>query len=171
MAAKRVGSKEVANSLQKHKGNKAACAKELGISRSAIGKRIKTDPIVKSAWQKFVATLEKVGGTNIKIAKTIVAALDAETTKSVKVTGGEFGEREEITEPDHYARLKATDQCLKIKRLISDDADKKDGDKHLHLHLEHVKTQDLLNELAKQFKFITGKEIHENTPELPGEPV
>lgn len=139
MGAKKVDSKKLALALQKHKGNQSACAKELGIHRTAVQQRIKNDPIVRSAWQKFVKTLEKVGGTNIKIAKTIVAALDAETTKSVG-----FGEdRELVKEPDHYARLKATDQCLKIKRLIGEEPEKNPEEKHLHLHLKD-KTSDEL---------------------------
>jgi hypothetical protein len=139
MVKKIVESKDLAIALQKHRGNKAKAAKSLGITRQAVQDRIKHDPIVKSAWQKFVDTLEKVGGTNIKIAKTIVAALDAETTKSVG-----FGEdRELVKEPDHYARLKATDQCLKIKRLIGEEPEKNPEEKHLHLHLKD-KTSDEL---------------------------
>lgn len=157
----KVLSVEVVKSLRKHKGNKGAVSRELGISRTSVNKRMKTDPIVRSEWQKFLVTLEKEGGTNKKIAKTIVAALDAETTKVV----GQGEDREEVTEPDHYARLKATDQCLKIKRLISPDEDKKNSEQHLHLHLESVKTKQLCDELAKQYKFLSGRDI--DTEPLP----
>lgn len=146
----KVTSKQVIKALLKHKGHKANAAKELGVQRQSIQKRIHTDPAVKSAWKKFVETLEREGGTNRKIARTIVAALDAETTKSVRVDGGEPGEREEVTEPDHYARLKATDQCLKIKRLILTDEDPKPPEQHLHLHFEDKKTNELYAEIMSQ---------------------
>ena len=82
-----------------------------------------------------------------------------------------MGEREEVTEPDHYARLKANEQYLKINGLLKDDTDKKGAENHLHLHLESVKTKQLCDELAKQYKFLSGRDI--DTEPLPdqGNPV
>ena len=153
MGAKKVESKAIVKALQKSKGNQAVAARACGITRQAIRTRIKKDPIVKNEWKKYVESLRRTI-PNKRSIKVISEAMEAETVKSVRVEGGEFGEREEVTEPDHYARLKANEQFLKITRLLGDDSDKKAAEQHLHLHLGDKKTSDLLAEIKSQLKFL-----------------
>lgn len=147
MVAKKAESKDIAICLQKHKGNQSRVAKELGVTRKAIQQRIRTDPIVRSAWERYKAALEKVV-PHRKSIRLIAEAMEAE--KEHRNMSGEVVD----TSPDHKIRLAANEQYLKINRLISDDTDKKAAEQHLHLHLGDKKTSDLLAEIKSQLKFL-----------------
>lgn len=83
-------------------------------------------PNVRNALKQYLQALERAGVNDDKSARVISEAMDAKTTKLVKVVGGEDGEREMITEEDHTARLKANDQYLKVKRLVGYDDEEDD---------------------------------------------
>jgi hypothetical protein len=72
---------------------------------------------VMSAQRAYLNALEKAGATDKKSARVIAEAMDAKITRMVAVEGKK-GEREVVTEEDHYARLKANEQYLKVKRLL-----------------------------------------------------
>ena len=156
---KLVESKTLALALQKHKGNQSATAKEVGITRQAVKDRIKKDPIVKSAWEKYIASLKRIGATDTKSARVLSEAMDAVT---IRFFTGKDGKRVEIREPDHMTRLKAVEQYLKIMRLIGLPS-KEEQKQQEREDLENMKTQDLCNELKKQYKFLTGKDMEGNT--------
>ena len=153
---KKVESRALVIALQKNKGNQSATAKELGISRTAVQERVRTDPIVKSAWEKFVATLEKMGATDKRSAKVIVDGMLAKkehTNMSGKVTR---------RSPDHKIRLAANEQFLKIKRLIGEELPPP-AQQHLHFHFEDQKSHDLYAEIMSQVA-----ERRNREPGVPG---
>jgi len=147
MVAKKAESKDIALSLQKHKGNKNRVAEELGVSRMAIQQRVKNDPIVRSAMERYQKSLEKVV-PHRKSIRVIAEGMEAE--REHRNMSGDIVD----TSPDHKIRLAANEQYLKINGLLKDDSDKKAAEQHLHLHLGDKKTADLLSEIKSQLKFL-----------------
>ena len=141
---KKVESRALVIALQKNKGNQSATAKELGISRTAVQERVRTDPIVKSAWEKFVATLEKTGATDKRAARVIADGMIAKK-EHTNMSG-----RVVRKSPDHKIRLAASEQYLKCKRLIGVDLPPPAPEQHLHFHFEDKKSHDLYSEIMSQ---------------------
>lgn len=106
--------KKVVKSLKKNGFNLSGAARDLGMTPQAVTKRAKKDPLIKSALNSYLGELRKAGATDQKSARVISEAMDAKAKRGV-------GHGEDFTiveEDDHYARLKANDQYLKIKRLL-----------------------------------------------------
>jgi predicted DNA-binding protein YlxM (UPF0122 family) len=157
--AKKVKAKKLVTALQKSDFNESAAAKKLGITRQAVRDRIKKNPLVRTALERYMQTLEKSGVTDEKSARVISEAMDATITKMVKVAGGDDGEREIVTEDDHYARLKANEQYLKLKRLLSDNkTDPAKPEQHLHIHMGDKATNEILAEIRSQLTTLKNRE-------------
>lgn len=71
--------------------------------------------VAKRLEEKFPDVMNRVGGTDEKIAKVVVDAMRAKRTWYSKVKG------EYVTEKDHFIRLKATELAAKLKGLTKDD--------------------------------------------------
>lgn len=156
---KMIQSGELVTALKRNKGHQSKTARELGVTPQAIQHRLKNDPAVRSEWQKFVKVLEKAGGSNQRIAKAFVAGLSATKTASYE------GEVFSSDQPDHELRMKAAEQCLKIKRLIPEE-DPKAPEQHLHLHFEDRKTSELHAEIMSQLA-----ERRKRQSGIPSEPI
>lgn len=156
---------KVVKSLISNDLNKSAAARELGVSPQAIQKQVNENPLVRTALEDYLQVLQEAGVDDKKSARVISEAMDAERTVSVEDNTedsvGPKGQQHytNITEPDHMARLKANDQYLKIKRLLSDKSNGSEtpvGGQHLHFHLGDAQTNEIVTEIRNQLTTLGG---------------
>lgn len=140
--------------------SQAETARELGVTQQAIHNQIVNNPIVRTALQAYQEELEKAGATDIASAKVIADAMQAERTVAVE----DYTEEEEsddqfnkkgkifrhITEADHAIRLKANEQYLKVKKLLSDSTPAPAGGNHIHFHLGEKTDDELVKDIRSQ---------------------
>lgn len=103
----------IIKALIKHKLNKAAAAKEVGLSTAAIHVRVNHDPYVREGIKPMLDALYGAGATEEKYARVISEGMDAEKTSGV------IGAT--TKEPDHAIRLKAGEHYAKLKRYVTGD--------------------------------------------------
>lgn len=98
---------KIAYALEKHNGNSAKAARELGIVPSTIHKA-KQRPIIKSALQQLAEyNLKKAGAGKSKVYKRIAQGLDAE--KVIDIKNGDV-----IKDVDFKERRETAKLCLQL---------------------------------------------------------
>jgi predicted DNA-binding protein YlxM (UPF0122 family) len=138
----------VVKSLLANDLNKAAAAEELGVTRQAVQKQVAENPLVRSALQKYQEKMEAAGLNDEKSIKVISDAMEAE--REVVSEEGEIV----ATRPDHGVRLKANEQFLKVKKLLSDSSPTIAGGQHIHFHIGEKSDEELCKELGEQLAFM-----------------
>ena len=136
----KVSSAELVMALQKNNGSQANAARGLGITRQAVRDRIKNDPIVRTAWERYVFSLEKVVPDK-KSIRVISEAMNA--TKEHRNMSGEVVDRS----PDHLTRLKANEQYLKIKGLVKDENSVTKNTQVNTYNFKDARTEDLVRSI------------------------
>lgn len=141
----------VVKSLIKNDLNVKETAKELEVTEQAVYKQINTNPLVKTALQKYQERMEEMGLNDDLSIKVVKDAMTAR--RKVGLGHGEDFTIEE--EDDHYARLKANEQYIKLKKLVSDAPQVIDNSQHVHFHSNDKATNDIFQEIESQLTTIS----------------
>lgn len=95
-----VAKKKLSQAVIKAQGNMTEAAKELGISRQAVAKRLTNNPDLKRSIQEQIeASLKKAGITSARVYKQLSSQLEAKTPQN---------------DPDWNAQDKARKDCLEL---------------------------------------------------------
>lgn len=107
--------KFVSNIKNKKCKTLSAAARDAGYSKNTPNKML--EQTVRSVLGKYLQALEDAGATDELSAKVIVQGMKAE--RKIVLKGGEGEPVELMAEPDHATRLKANEQFLKVKKLLT----------------------------------------------------
>ena len=145
--------KKLVKSLLANNLNEAATGRDLGITRQAVHEQVNENPLVKAELKIYLDKMDAAEVNDDLSVQVLKDALKAEFVVTAQHEG-------EITDEKHYVdhaiRLKANEQYLKIKKLVTQDSPK-NPEQHLHLHLGDKKTQEILTELGSQIAALIPK--------------
>ncbi len=149
---------KLTKAVLRHGGNQAKAAKELGITKQSVSRRLIEHPELK----KRILTarenaMKHAGISRSRVYATVSAGLEATKTVSVEdnTDDSEPGDRIQITETDFKERRESAKMCLQLFRDLEPDIKPltlpSPVEAHLHLHLEKLNSTDLTNLLLGRF--------------------
>jgi len=135
--ANKARAKKLTEAYIKNDLNGKKTAEELGVEPAAVYDHLAKNPIVRNYLREYQEKLEKSGVDDELSIKVIRDGMKA--GREILVDGKPL---EGVEIPDHGIRLKANEQYLKIKKILSTDTPQvtpNDGGQHIHIHLEKYK--------------------------------
>lgn len=130
-ATAKVRALKVAKGLRKHKGSVANLAKELGITRQAVQKKLNNPEFISLRQQAINAALKRAGITEDFLYGKLKKALEAKAQASY------LGQVFESQFDDHGTQLRAIPITLELFQHLNVDVKEDSKPTEVHIHYGH----------------------------------